>query len=195
MTLPPGAPPILLDIPELFESERLTIRAPRWGDGPAVNEAIAESLAELRPWMPWAQEAPTVDATEANVRAARLHFLERTDLRLQLVHTASGRFVGGSGLHRIDWAVRKFEIGYWIRTSEAGRGYASEAVAAITAYAARELAAERVEIRCDSRNERSRRVAERNGFTLEGTLRSERVDVSGAPCDALVFAKVRGYEL
>ena len=32
------------------------------------------------------------------------------------------------GLHRIDWAVPKFEIGYWARTSHAGRGYITEDV-------------------------------------------------------------------
>jgi hypothetical protein len=41
--------PILRDIPEQLESERLVIRCPRPGDGSAIHEAIAESLDELRP--------------------------------------------------------------------------------------------------------------------------------------------------
>lgn len=188
-------PPILLDIPEAFESERLLLRACRVGDGAMVNEAIRESLAELRPWMPWAQQAPTVDESEANVRAARARFLDRSDLRLQLLDRATGAFVGGSGLHRIDWPARRFEIGYWLRTSRVGEGLAGEAVDAITRLARDLLGANRVEIHCDARNVRSRHVAERAGFALEGVLRRHRLNVDGAPADMAVYAKVRGVEL
>jgi RimJ/RimL family protein N-acetyltransferase len=108
-------PPILLDIPERFESERLLIRAPRPGDGEALQEAIEESLAELRPWMPWADEHRTVDVSEAYARRAYFEFLARTNLPLFLFRRDDGRFVGGSGLHRIDWSIPRFEIGYWVR--------------------------------------------------------------------------------
>ncbi|HLR62964.1 MAG TPA: hypothetical protein VK097_11090 [Lentibacillus sp.] len=36
--------PILLDIPEQFETERLLLRAPQSGDGVMVNKAIRESF-------------------------------------------------------------------------------------------------------------------------------------------------------
>ena len=186
--------PILLDLPEQFESERLIIRAPQWGDGAAVNAAVAESMESLRPWMPWAHHLPTVDETEADLRQARLLYLERKDLRLLLVHKETGQIVGSSGLHGIDWLARKFEIGYWVRSSCKGQGYITEAVHAITSFAIQELQANRVEIRCDAYNTRSASVAERAGFTLEGTLRSETLDPGGSLRDTMVFAKVRGFE-
>ena len=55
---------ILRDIPNSFESERLLLRSPRPGDGAMVNAAVLDSLAELRPWMVWAQQTPTVDDNE-----------------------------------------------------------------------------------------------------------------------------------
>ncbi|MNI31360.1 Ribosomal-protein-serine acetyltransferase [compost metagenome] len=186
--------PILLSIPESFESERLLIRAAAWGDGAAVNAAVQESVAELRPWMPWARLLPTLEQSEASIRKSRLEFLERKDLRLLLFHKDSGELVGSSGLHRIDWQTRKFEIGYWVRTSCSRQGYITEAVQAITDYAVRELQANRLEIRCDSRNLPSARVAERCGFTLEGILRNDKCDVEGRLRDTMIFAKVRGAE-
>lgn len=81
---------IMLSIPESFESERLLIRAPHWGDGLAVNEAVKESIEELRPWMPWANKVPTVEESEASIRRSRLEFLERTDLRLLLFRKETG---------------------------------------------------------------------------------------------------------
>ncbi|WP_058303279.1 GNAT family N-acetyltransferase [Gorillibacterium timonense] len=185
---------ILLEFPESFESERLLIRAPLYGDGKAVNEAIHESVEELKPWMPWALSLPSVDNTETNLREARLRFLERKDLRLQLIRKDTGQFIGGSGLHRINWEARKFEIGYWVRTSCAKQGYISEAVNAITEFAIRELEANRIEIRCDSLNAASAGVARRCGFTLDGILRKETLDTSGELRDTMVFAKVRGTE-
>lgn len=186
--------PILLEIPESFESERLLIRAPLWDDGAAINEAVRESIEELRPWMPWAQNIPTIEESEAGIRRSRLQFMERKDLRLLLVHKKTGQLVGSSGLHRIDWQARKFEIGYWVRTSCEKQGYVAEAVNAITNFAIHELQANRIEIRCDSRNLRSAKVAERSGFTLEGILRNDKCDEDGSLRDTMIFSKVRGVE-
>jgi RimJ/RimL family protein N-acetyltransferase len=186
--------PILFSIPESFESNRLLIRAPLWNDGLQLNEAIRESIDELSPWMPWAQDVPTPEESEINIRQARLKFLERTDLRLLLTLKETGQLIGSSGLHRIDWQSLKFEIGYWVRTSFSGQGYITEAVEAITNYAVHELQANRIEIRCDSQNTRSARVAERLGFTLEGILRNDRCDVDGSLRNTMIFSKVRGEE-
>ncbi|MBY0011704.1 GNAT family N-acetyltransferase [Paenibacillus typhae] len=186
--------PVLLSIPDRFESRRLVIRSALWGDGEAVNEAVRESAVELRPWMPWARLLPTPEQSEASIRRSRLEFLERTDLRLLLFNKETGVLIGSSGLHRIDWQTRKFEIGYWVRTSYGRQGYITEAVKAITDYAAQELQANRIEIRCDSRNVQSARVAERCGFTLEGILRNDKCDVEGLLRDTMIFSKVRGVE-
>ena len=43
----------------------------------------------------------------------------------------------------------------------------------------------------DGDNERSRRVAERAGFTLEGVLRSQALTPVGEPCDTRVYARLR----
>ena len=43
---------------------------------------MAESLEELKPWMPWARHELTVE--DENMRRARAAFLERPDLMLLL---------------------------------------------------------------------------------------------------------------
>jgi RimJ/RimL family protein N-acetyltransferase len=183
--------PLALEFPEEFCSERLRIRAYREGDGAALNAGVLESLAELRPWMPWAQAAPTVEESEAVCRAARLRFLAREDLTLGLFLLCDGAFVGGSGLHRIDWGVPRFEIGFWLRTSLCGRGLATEAVRAIAGFAFGTLRAERVEIRCDSRNARSAAVALRAGFAHEATLHHDSRGTDGALRDTQIYVRLR----
>ena len=188
--MPGVRPPILRDFPDAFETERLRIRSPLPGDGPEVYAAVAESLEELKPWMPWAHQELTLEVEEENMRRARAAFLERSDLMLLLFLKGTGTLVGGSGLHRIDWEVPKFEIGYWVRTRFAGRGYITEAVGGITAFAFDRLGARRVEIRCDTLNRRSARVAERAGFRLEGELRNDKVGPGGKPRHTLVYSMI-----
>ena len=180
--------PILMDFPESFETERLLIRSPLFGDGPELHAAVRESMGELTPWMPWPKEHRTVDDSEASARRARVAFLQRSELRLHLYLKGTDTLVGSSGLQRIDWEVPKFEIGYWCRTGFTGHGYMTEAVRGIRAFAFDALGARRVEIRCDSRNLASVRVAERAGFLLEGELHNNEVGTDGGPRDTLIFA-------
>lgn len=183
---------MLRTFPDSFETERLRIRAPRPGDGAELHAAISESLAELTPWMPWANEPQSPALAEQNVIQAYADFLLRRDLRLHLyLRVDPTTLVGSSGLHHVDWDVPRFEIGYWLRTRFSGQGYMTEAVRGITAFAFREVGAERVEIWCDVRNERSAAVARRAGFRHEATLRNNRRDTHGTLTSAYGFGMLR----
>jgi ribosomal-protein-serine acetyltransferase len=184
-------PPILRDFPTEFETERLLIRAPQPGDGQLINEAIRESQASLMPWLPFADPLPTIDESEENVRRAYAKFILREDLRLHVFDRQTRRFLGSSGLHRMNWQIGRFEIGYWLRDSASGQGYMTEAVRSTVDFADRYLGARRIEIRCDGRNLRSRKVAERCGFVLEGMLRENAPDTAGQPSDTLIYAKLK----
>ena len=183
---------ILIDVPDEIHTERLILRPPRPGQGRIVNAASLESIEGLAAWMPWAKETPSVERSEEYCRRAAADYLTRTSLGLLLWHKADGELVGGIGFHHIDWAVPKFEIGYWIRKRYEGQGYCTEAVNAITRMAFETLKASRVEIRCDDRNPRSGRVAERCGYRLEGVLRQNARNNAGELCDTRVYARTSG---
>lgn len=179
------------NFPSCFESERLVIRAPELGDALDVWNAIQRSLPALRQWMPWAKEMPELQTTEENLREAIAKFITREDLRLHLFLKETGEFVGSSGLHRIDWSIPKFEIGYWIDTKFEGQGYMTEAVERITQFAFDELGARRVEIRCDEENVKSRKVAERLSFRLEGTLYQDSLSADDKSLrNTCIYAKI-----
>lgn len=183
--------PILLDFPAEFSTGRLLIRAPRPGDGTAINAAIHASHAELRSWMPWAQALPSPAETEVLVRRKCAEFILREDLWLILFVRDTGTLVGMSGLHRMDWRVPRFEIGYWAHTAHSGRGYITEAVRGVADFAREHLHARRLEIRCDARNTRSSRVAERAGFTLEGVQQHDACDAAtGEPRNSHTYVRI-----
>jgi RimJ/RimL family protein N-acetyltransferase len=67
------------------------------------------------------------------------------------------------------------EVGYWVAADARGRGIATRATRAAAQWAfgsVPDLA--RVQLRADTQNIASNRVAEKAGFTREGVLRSQR---------------------
>lgn len=184
--------PILQDFPHEFYTESLLIRLPLPGDGRALYQAIQTSRLDLKKWLPFAQGEQTFEETEINVRKAHSEFLKRTDLRLHIFHRETGQFIGSTGLHRIDWEVPKFEIGYWIDSRESGKGYMTEAVKGVTNFAFQKLKANRVEIRCDAKNHKSRVIPERLGFTLEGIHYHDSIAIdSNELRDTCIYAIVK----
>ena len=181
---------LLLDIPEVVKTPRLTLEATRAGRGAQIGPAVNESYAQLKPWMPWAQEPQSQEDSEAHCRTMQARWHAREEIDYCFLRTADGLLVGKGGLHTIDWSLPKFEIGYWIRTSCAGQGFATEASQALAGMARSALGAVRLEIRSDARNAASRRVAEKCGFELEGILKRARRNASGELADACVYAKV-----
>ena len=187
--------PILHDFPYSFETDRLLIRGPLPGDGKMVRSAVLESQSELREWMPWAVDIPDEMEYEANIRRGYARFLNREDLWMMILLKDTGVIIGGSGLHRINWDVPKFEIGYWLNTAYTGQGYMTEAVAAITNFAFETLGAKRVEVRVDSNNHKSVAIPQRLGFVLEGTLRQDaRHHLTNELRDTLIFAKIKASD-
>jgi RimJ/RimL family protein N-acetyltransferase len=185
--------PILIDLPASIETERLFIRPPQAGDGPAHHAAIAESLPELRRFLmslPWVAAEPTIESSELYCRNAQANFIARKDLTFFVFEKSTGQMVGATGLHRTIWTTPKTEIGYWGRASRAGSGFISEAVSAVTMYAFANLNAARVELFTDEENAASRRVAERCQFVLEGILRSERRWPDGALRNTCIYARL-----
>lgn len=185
--------PLLIDVPELIETPRLTLRPHRAGDGAALHEALVESLAELRRFLwflPWIAEEQTPSSAEIRCRKAAANFMARTDLPFLAFDRSSGRLVGSVGLHRPDWQVPQLEVGYWVRTSAAGLGYVGEAVRAVIDCAFAQLGAQRVELVTLEGNSASRRVAERCGFRLEAIRQNTQRGPDGRLLNSCLYARL-----
>lgn len=161
---------ILIDIPMPIETPRLILRNVLPGDGKAMFEAKAESFREVNKWMAWAKELGTEEDFEIVARQNHAEFILRRDIMVVGFEKASGKFVIGTGLHRMDWDSGYFEIGYYVRTSEAGKGYATESTNALLRYAFSALGAKKVGICHHDGNDASRRVIEKLGFQKTGHM-------------------------
>jgi len=185
--------PTLLDLPPCVDTERLLLRSPQAGDGVLLHPALLESLPELRRFLaslPWVAAEQTLESAEIYCRTAQSNVIARKDLPFLILERGTGQLVGAVGLHRMVWATPKAEVGYWCRTSRVGNGFITEAVLAITEYAFEHLHAARVELITDEENKKSRQLAERCGFTLEGILRNERREQDGALRNTCIYARL-----
>lgn len=96
---------------------------------------------------------------------------ERGDSQALAMTEKGGDLVGAVAL-AIAQAQLRAELGYWVAVPHWGRGYATEAAAAMVDYAFGTLGLRRVVAHCLTRNVASARVMEKVGMQREGTLRA-----------------------
>jgi len=106
-----------------------------------------------------------------------------------IVGRADGRLVGAMSL-RLTLAHHRGEAGYWIAVDEWGKGFATESLRRLIAFAFDELGLHRVEAHHFVENPASGRVMERCGMRREGVVRGA-VFRNGAPRDLALYAILR----
>lgn len=115
------------------------------------------------------------------------HRREGGGVHLIMLERSSGDLVGSISLFRADWEARSSEVGYGVRPDRRGRGYASEAVAALARWALADGGMQRIQLCAVTGNLASLRVAEKAGFRREGTLRRAQLEDDGLH-DLAVFS-------
>jgi ribosomal-protein-alanine N-acetyltransferase len=160
---------IPLPDPPLTDGD-IALRAWERRDVPAVTAACQDP--EIPRWtvVPYhytqRHAREFIAGTSADLAAGR-------ELALAVVD-ADDTLVGAVGIANFDWPNLNAEIGYWIVAEARRRGIGWRATRMLSVWAIEELGLERLELLANPRNEASQRLAERAGFTREGTLRRYR---------------------
>jgi RimJ/RimL family protein N-acetyltransferase len=153
---------------------------------------LSDGIVSLRPWT--LDDVPAVAAACDDAEIARwIHALpspyRESDAReyvlsteaawadklgafFAVVDSASGDVIGSIAVHVLDHELANVEVGYWTAAPARGRGLTTRALRLLSRWALHEAGAERVQLRADVLNTASLRVAEKAGFTREGTLRA-----------------------
>ena len=106
----------------------------------------------------------------------------------------TGAYLGFAAIVRLDLALQQGEIGYVLSPHARGRGAAAAAVELITRWGFDSLGLLRLELRIDTDNPASERVAERAGYRLDGVLRSLAFK-DGRRTDTGVWSRLPGDSL
>lgn len=183
-------------LPSAIETRRLTIRPFAPDDAGALYEAVDQSRERVGRWLPWVRFYTDQSAADAFIAACGQHWRDATELPFGIFERESGRFLGGIAVHAtklghpIRWDWRIFETGYWLREGAEGQGYMREATRAIVRFTFQQLGAHKLALRCDSRNDASRKVAESTGFQRDRTGRHDAIATDGTVRDSLYFSLI-----
>jgi [ribosomal protein S5]-alanine N-acetyltransferase len=169
-----------------LRTARLVLRPFDEADGEDLW-ALQSDAEVLRYWdaPPWTDRA----RVEVFLARSRAMAEEGTGVRLVL-ESDSGAFLGWCALNAWNPTYRSASITYCLARTAWGQGYATEAGRGLLGWAFAALDLNRVQAEADTRNAASRRVLEKLGFTLEGTLREDCV-VDGVVSDSWVFGLLR----
>jgi ribosomal-protein-serine acetyltransferase len=159
--------------PERIEGDGVVLRRMTSGDAPELVGAVTESGPDLSRYESWAR--PDFSAADA---LAYVVWWDRAwdegRAFYYAVEDEDGRMCGSCGLGQVDGEARAASVGYWIRSTAAGRGLATAAVEAIAGAAFGVAGFARLSIVAAASNGGSRRVAEKVGAVehpgFEGTV-------------------------
>jgi RimJ/RimL family protein N-acetyltransferase len=157
-------------------------------DASLALAAIRESMDSVGRWMPWCHadydahdSAAWIDKCQASWR--------RGDAYEFAIFDGAQRYVGGVGLNQIDHVNNRSNLGYWIRASRQGQGFAPAAARCAVAFGFETVRLTRIEIVAACDNFASCRVAEKLGALREGMARN-RLVLAGKPVAAFVYSLV-----
>jgi RimJ/RimL family protein N-acetyltransferase len=146
-----------------IETDRLCLRQLELGE---ARELLQGRAAPERPWMSGYPIQGTLIAVEAFVRAVDNGAQPGPYGVYQLVRAADGQVIGDIGFHGPPDPRGAVTVGFGRAAGARGRGYATEALRALVAWALAQPGVVRVEADTTHANLPSQRVMERAGMRL-----------------------------
>jgi ribosomal-protein-serine acetyltransferase len=123
----------------------------------------------FRRWMPNLHDDYSVADSAGFIQGSLNRFAAGTEIAAGI--RKDGKLVGFVSLKSINAQHQCANIGYFLAATAQGGGLVTKSCRVMLDYAFDKLKLNRVDIYCAAENVKSRAVAERLGFTHEGTLR------------------------
>lgn len=167
----------------------VAIRTFQETDLEAHYEAVNESISQISPWLPWCHRGYSVAENREWVLSRFKAWDNHEEFSFVITDLEKKRFIGSCGINQVNRHHGFANLGYWVRTSYAGKGYATKATILTSRFAFQVLQLNRIEILAAVGNMASRRVAEKAGAKKEGVLR-KRLRVRNRTIDAILYSLV-----
>lgn len=174
---------------EIKINEMLSLKLRHEDDAEKVFILTDKNRDYLSPWFPWVDMTLSSEDSKKFVLECQEKFQNKKSADFGVIY--EGDFIGSMGFHTIKMRDEWAEIGYWIDEDFQGKGIMTECVKAVIKYGFDELNLHRIQIKCDTRNLRSKAIPERLGFKLEGVIRESRKNEGGAFSDMLIYSLLR----
>lgn len=172
-------------------SDCIRVRAFREADVQPLYEVACESIAEVAPYERWCHPGYSLDEAKEYVEWWIKARERRSAFYYAVEDAASSHLLGVCGVSDHSSEHRHAMLGYWVRTSETGRGVATVAARLVASAAFADLNLLRVSIGVPVANAASHCVVAKLGAVREGVMRHELVLPSG-PSDVVLYSLLPG---
>ena len=169
---------------------RLLLRPPWPEDAAALHVAVAHwDVARFTARLPWPY---TLDDARAYIAAARA---DRRRADFLVTARGDGAILGGSGWSAPDDPAGDPDLGYWLTPAAWGRGYATEAAAAVAAFAMDTMRLPRLAAGHYFDNPASGTILQRIGFVATGETLAWPCRARGRPVESVEYELTRAQWL
>jgi RimJ/RimL family protein N-acetyltransferase len=169
--------------------ESIFLRPYGEADAEQLYSAVRESIPEVSRWLSWCHENYSLDESRNFINSRQIASQGDEWYSFAIFEKSSNEFVGGVGLNFINRVHQFGNLGYWVRTSAAGRGFATRATRLAARFGFAELGLRRIEIVAAVENVASQRVAEKAGAFRECVAR-KRLLINGESHDAVLYSLI-----
>ena len=148
--------------------------------------AVTESVDELSIYETWCHPGYTREEAAKYVNWWREAWSNDKAYYFAVEDCNTGEFLGSCGLSDFLREHKRAGLGFWVRTSQTGRGFATEAAQLVGRLAFEDLGLQRIELETAVDNVSSRRVVEKLGCIFEGVLH-RRLQLPSGPADTAMY--------
>lgn len=136
-------------------------------------ELVRRNREHLRQWLPWPDHVQNKDDAIAFIERTRKQWYEHQGFIGGISYKE--QLCGIVGFHSINHRQKHASLGYWLGDEFQGKGIMTKVCSFLLQHAFTVMTLHRVEIRTEVDNLKSRALAERLGFTLEGIARQTAI--------------------
>jgi ribosomal-protein-serine acetyltransferase len=169
--------------------ELILLRPYGEADAEHLYSAVRESIPEVSRWLPWCHENYSIEESRDFIASRNIASQGDEWYSFAVFEKSSNTFVGGVGINFINRVHQLANLGYWVRTSATGQGFATSATRLAARFGFAQLGLQRIEIVAAVDNVASQRVAEKAGAIREGVVR-KRLLIHGQSQDAVLYSLI-----
>lgn len=134
----------------------------------SIFDMVDSNRDHLRTWLPFVDKMVDITFTKGFIKSTMERHQDGHEFAFVVYHKNS--MVGRVGVYKIDAEKKVGEIGYWIIEKSQGHGIITKSCKTLIDFCFNDLQLQRIEIKCGTKNFKSKAIPERLDFTYEGIL-------------------------
>lgn len=174
-----------------FSFDTYQIRLLRDNDVPGYFNMVDKNRKRLEDFFAGTvSRTKTLNDTRNFVHESLQKLKDKKYMPFVVIDSSSGNMIGYIDIKNIDWTIPKAELGCFIDETYAGKGISTKGLKLVIDYLFKELKFNKLYLRTHHANTGSRKIAEKNGFTLEGTIRMDYKTTKGELVDLMYYGRL-----